>query len=329
MSAPTRIADIIVPDVFVPYVIERTAELSVLVQSGIVVPDPQLDILAAAGGTIIQMPFFKDLTGDDEVLSETTPLDPDKISAVKDQARLLMRGKAWGVSDLAKALSGDDPMAAIANLVAQYWNRREQALLISVLKGVFADNLANDAGDLISNIALAGAGTPSDSNLIGATAVIDGATKLGDAAGALTAIAMHSVPYSRLQKMNLIDFIPDSEGKVNIPTYLGKRVIVDDGCPTASVSGNTQYTTYLFGQGAIGRGDGRAPVPVETDRDSLQGEDYLIHRRHFILHPRGIKWVEGSITGASPTNAECETASHWDRVYEKKNIRIVKLVTNG
>ena len=37
---PTRIADIIVPEVFNPYVIQRTAELSSLVQSGIVVPNP-------------------------------------------------------------------------------------------------------------------------------------------------------------------------------------------------------------------------------------------------------------------------------------------------
>lgn len=326
----TKISDIIIPEVFNPYVVEKTAEKSALIQSGIVVPDAQINELAMKGGTIVKMPFFSDLTGDDEVLSDAGSLTPGKIGTGQDQARLFMRGKAWGVNDLAKALSGEDPMKAIADLVAAYWSRREQAVLVQILNGVFADNLANDSGDLISNIAIEDGDNAAAANLIGGEAVIDAAFKLGDAAGGLTAIAMHSIPYSRLLKNDLIDFVPDSEGKMTIPTYLQKRVIIDDGCPVADggTSGK-KYTSYLFGGGAIGRGEGEAPVPVETDRDSLAGEDYLIHRRHFLLHPRGIKWTEASVAGESPTNAELATAGNWDRVYEKKNIRLVKLVTNG
>jgi hypothetical protein len=37
-----------------------------------------------------------------------------------------------------------------------------------------------------------------------------------------------------MQKNNLIDFIPDAEGHINIPTFLGRRVIVDDGMPNPS-----------------------------------------------------------------------------------------------
>ena len=331
MSA-TKISDIIVPDVFIPYLIEKTAELSSLIQMGIVVPDPALDVLAQTGGKLINMPFFQDLDGADEVLSDSGSLTPGAIGTAQDIAVLHMRGRAWGVNDLAASLSGDDPMGAIASLVAEYWNRREQTLLISTLTGVFADNVANDSSDLVSDIStedFAGDGS-LDANLISAEAVVDAATKLGDAAGKLTALAMHSTVYSRLQKQNLIDFIPDSNGVVNIPTYLGYRVIVNDNCPTeAGTTDGTKYTTYLFGQGAIGRGEGNAPVPVETDRDSLAGEDYLIHRRHFILHPRGIQFGSSSIAGASPTNDEMEEAAQWDRVYEKKNIRLVQLVTNG
>ena len=346
--AATKIADIIIPEVFIPYTIQRTTELSALVQSGIVVPDPQLDELAAKGGTLIQMPFFNDLTGDDEVLSDQTPLTPGKIGTAKDIARLHTRGKAWGVNDLAKALSGADPMKAIADLVADYWNRREQALLFAALNGVFAANAGSNGGDLVHSISIEAGNSATDANLIGAAPVIDAATKLGDAAGKLTAIAMHSVPFSRLQKLEKIEWVPVAEGtdaagmkatqygyrtvggNLEVATYLGKRVIVDDSCPV--VAGGTngfKYTTYLFGQGAVGRGEGQAPVPVETDRDSLQGEDYLIHRRHFLLHPRGIKWNEHTCAGVSPTNAELALAANWTRVYEKKNIRIVKLVTNG
>ena len=113
----TKIADVIVPEVFNPYVIERTAELSALVKSGIIVKDPELDALASAGGRLINMPFWKDLTGDDEVLSDNGALTPGKITAGQDVAALLMRGKAWSVNDLAKALSGDDPMRLIHSLL--------------------------------------------------------------------------------------------------------------------------------------------------------------------------------------------------------------------
>ncbi len=134
----TRIADVIVPEVFNPYVIQRTAELSALSEAGIISNNPELDALASAGGKLINMPFWNDLTGDDEVLSDDGALTPEKIAADRDVACLFMRGKAWSTNDLAKALSGDDPMAAIGDLVAAYWARRRQALLFSILKGAFA-----------------------------------------------------------------------------------------------------------------------------------------------------------------------------------------------
>ena len=53
MTGYTKVADVIVPEVFNPYVIERTAELSALVQSGIIETGPELDKLAsgAAGSS--------------------------------------------------------------------------------------------------------------------------------------------------------------------------------------------------------------------------------------------------------------------------------------
>jgi len=330
--APTKIADIIVPDVFNPYVIQRTAALSALVRSGIVVLDPQMDTLARSGGVIINLPFYNDLTGDDDLLDDDDDLGLANITTGQDQAALLMRGKAWGVTDLAEALSGDDPMKAIGDLVAEFWGRKEQTILIKILAGIFADNLANDAGDHIKDIAIADGNNALDANLIGSDSVIDAATLLGDAAGKLTAIAMHSIPYSRLQKKNLIEFLPDNEQDIGFGLYLGKTVIVDDSCPRAAAGqSGYKYTSYLFGRGAVARGEGAAKVPTETDRDALGGggTDILISRRHFILHPRGIKFTNNTVTKASPSNTELALAANWDRVYESKNIRIVELITNG
>ena len=134
----TKISDVIVPEVFNPYVVQRTMELSALYNSGIIENNEELNKLALAGGKTINMPYWNDLTGDDEVMSDSAALTPAKITSGQDVAVLLMRGKAWSANDLAKALSGDDPMAAIGNLVAGYWERRMQATLISILGGTFA-----------------------------------------------------------------------------------------------------------------------------------------------------------------------------------------------
>ena len=309
----TKIADVIVPEVFNPYVVQKTAELSAFAQAGVISTDPAFDALATAGGKLINMPFWSDLTGDDEVLSDSTPLTPGKITAGQDVATLLMRGRAWKANDLATALSGSDPMAAIGDLVAAYWARQEQKTLINTLKGVFlAASMAGNKSDI------SGAVDPAVAEFTAST-FIDAAYKLGDAESKLTAIAMHSATFASLRKQNLIDYVFDSDNKP-IATYMEKRVIVDDGMPV-SVG---VYSTYLFGAGAIAKGNGAAPVPTETDRDSLQGDDILINRQHFILHPRGVAFQAASVAGSSATNAELATAANWIRAYENKNIRIVE-----
>lgn len=309
----TRITDIIVPEIFNRYLIERTAELSALVHAGIIVPDSQLDELAMTGGTILNMPFWNDLIGDSEILSDTNPLTVNHITTNKDMARLHARGKAWGANDLAKALSGDDPMRAIGDLVAAWWNRDRQKMLYSTLKGVFsAASMAANTHDISVAAGIAA--------VISASTIVDAQQKLGDAADKLTAFSMHSAVYAKLQKDQLIEYKKDPVTGVDFAVYLGKRVIVDDGHPNnAGV-----YTTYLFAPGAIGFGNGAAPVPTETDRDTLQGDDILINRQHFILHPRGVKWTEDTVVGVSPTNTEIENPANWTRVYENKNIRIVQ-----
>ena len=275
------------------------------------------------------MPFFKDLTGADEVLSDASPLTAAAITTGQDNARLHMRGRAWGVNDLAKALSGADPMRAIADLVSSYWARRYQAVLISSLTGVFADNTANDASDMVHDIASDTVAGQSAATKISPSAVIAAAGTLCDAFGRLTAIAMHSVVFQELQNQNVIVYEVPAGGDIKIPTYLGFRVLVDDSLPVnPGATDGFKYTSYLFGEGAAAFGQGGAPVPSETDRDSLAGEDYLITRSHFLMHPRGVEFTETSVAGEAPTNAECENAANWNRVYERKNVRVAALITN-
>lgn len=328
----TRIADVIVPEIFNPYVVVKTKELSALYQSGIVGEVAELQNALNKGNRYFNMPFWNDLTGADESLEDTVgfALTPDKITSGQDMATQLFRGRSWSATDLSATMSGDDPMGAIGDLVAGYWARRRQAALISTLKGVFNGPLASSH---VNNIAAEATSGVSDTTKVSGSAIVDTMSKLGDAHEVLSGIVMHSVVYFNLVKQGLVEDVRDSQGNVLYKAYLGKRIIVDDGVPvtagTDGTSPSTKYTTYLFGQGAIGGADGSPEYPTETDRDKLAGEDILITRQHFVLHPRGVKFTNASVAGTAPTNAELENTANWAKVYSDKHIRMVAMVTNG
>jgi len=325
----TKISDIIEPSVFAPYVIQRTSELSRLVQSGIIESNAQFDALASGAGSVFNMPYWDDLTGESEELSDSSSLTPDKIVADQDKAVKHFRGKAWASNDLAKYLAGSDPMKAIADLVAA-WHARDmqKVVLLNTLSGMFGTALASThVNDIASETGL----SATDANLIGSDAVIDTAGLLGDAWEGIVAMCMHSKPFQRLQKLGLIETEALQDQNITINRFLGREVIVDDGMPKVAGSTNGfKYTTYLFAKGSIALGNGGpdSDEAVETDRDKLAGDDILIHRKHFILHPRGVAFT-GTVAGASPTKTELSTAANWTKKYEDKNIRVLKLVTNG
>lgn len=309
--AKTLISDILKPDVWREYGVKRTAELSALWEAGIVASVP--DITLPVGGGTVNMPFFADLTGDNETLSDSTPLTVGNIGANKDVAAVIGRGRAWSVNDLAAVLSGADPFQAVVDLVATYWARQFQKELLSVLAGGMG------AATMSANVHDVAGGASEVLRCFNATNFIDAVAKLGDAGGELAAVAMHSQTQAYLAKQNLITFVKASDSATQIPFYMGRRVIVDDGLPVASGT----YTSYLFGAGAVGYAeDAIGPQDMETDRDILAGDTVATMRKRFILHPRGIKWT-GSPAGAFPTRVELGTAGNWARVYENKQIRIV------
>ena len=316
--AGTTLSDVIVPELFTKYVVQKTMELSALFNSGIVTNNAEFDRLASEAAPIHNMPYFEDLQGDSENVTEGTDLTAKKITSNKDVSTTIRRAAMWSATDLSAALAGADPMAAIGDLVAGFWARDMQKELINILNGVFAATTMT--GHVLDVSAEEGAAAN-----ISASVFIDGLQMLGDAQGNLTAVAMHSAVKSYLKKQNLITTQRDSNS-VEFETYQDRRVIVDDGCP---YSGGV-YTTYLFGNGAIAFGNGNPVgfVATEVDRDKKKGSgvDYLINRRTFILHPRGVQWTNSSRAAVeSPTRAELANKANWKRVYEDKAIRLVAI----
>lgn len=320
--AGTTLQDVIVPELFNPYVINKTMELSALVQSGIIANTSEFDLLASQAAPTVNMPFFADLTGESEQVIEGKDLDATAIKSGKDVAVILRRAKMWSATDLAAALAGSDPMAAIGNLVAGFWERDMQKELIAILNGVFGTVTGEEAARLDSNILDISTLSGTKANWSG-SAFIDAEQKLGDAKAQLTGICMHSATEAYLKKQNLIETVQPSND-VAFHVYQGKRVIVDDGCPVS----DGVYTTYLFGDGAVALGNGSPAgfVPSEVDRDAKKGSgvDFLINRKTMIIHPRGVAWQGANVANVEgPSRTEVADAANWKPVYEPKQIRMV------
>lgn len=322
----TRLADVIQPEVFTPYVIQQTMEKSALIQSGIVQNDPQFDELASGPNLLVNMPFWNDLGNDEsEVMKDEGNVTVSKITSGQDIARKHGRVKAWGANGLSALLSGDDPMKAIGQRVADYWARDLQRTLLATLSGIFkSSSMSSKVLDIT--------GEPGTDSLLDGDSFIDAGQLMGDAKDLLTGVMMHSAVEAYLAKRQLIEYVQEAEQSDRIPYFMNKRVIVDDAMPYDTETGVGEM--YIFGQGAIALGNGSHPniVPTEVDRNkqSYSGEEVLINRRIFILHPRGVKWQEpaSGYTDVFPTNAEIDNGSRWTRVYEPKAIRIVKFRFN-
>ena len=321
MDKYTSISDVIQPELFTEYVQEKTAEKSEIMFAGVVENNPQLDKLVTGGGTVLTMPKWNDLSGKSQVFTESKDIEVSGITTHPELATVIMRVNAWGSHDLAGALAGDDPMQRIAGLVSDWWVRDEKANILSILKGVC--NSTTMAGHVY------GASTPK---AISSSEVLNAKQLMGDASDLLTMIYMHSATFTELQKQNVIQFIPSAESKIQIPTYLGYRVIYDDSCPINYENDNTtikSYNTFLLARGCIQRGSGIPVsfVPTETDRDSLGSKDVLINRQAKVLHPKGISWIGASnITAETPSDEELATGTNWKLVAESKKVGIVKMV---
>jgi hypothetical protein len=328
-------SDVIIPEIFTPYVIEQSTLRNQFLSSGVVQPMAELN--ATEGGDFVKVPFWKaNLSGDAEVLTDSTSLIPGKITADTQVGVILHRGRAFESRDLAALAAGADPMAAIGAKVGEYIANQQQKDLYKSLEGVFG--------------ALTGSDSPAFTDLrfdttgmgpLGPRQVAQARAKLGDQGDKLSAVAMHSACYYDLVERKAIDYVTNTEARLStaatgastinaiggsiagsfsneytVPFYMGLRVIVSDDITNSA--GN--YACYFFTNGAVATGEQQA-LRTETDRDILAKSDAMAMDWHNVYHPVGAKW---GVTTTNPTQAQLATITNWSKVYETKNIGIVR-----
>lgn len=346
-----RLSDVVIPEVYMGYQALNTPELTAFWQAGLVVRTELMDTIARTGGKTGTLPFWKDLDSNIEPnMSNDDPDDkavPNKVGTGTMTYRKAFMNQGYSSMDLIGELSGSEPLQHIRNRFGTYWARQYQRRLIASLKGLLADNIANNAGDMVVNIST----ETGDAARFNATSVVMAAGTMGDAldANGFAAIAMHSAIRTKAVLDQDIIFIPDAQGKLTIATYKGMRVVVDDALiysGTANTA-NAVYMTVLIGTGFWGfgseigscfaAGEGVPMTPVAVERDERAGNgggmETIWERKTTILHPYGWSWTDptgaDALTEFSPVLTDLAKAAPWTRVVDRKQAPIAFLLSKA
>jgi hypothetical protein len=341
--ANTLINDVIIPEIYADYLAVDGPEKTAFFAAGVAARNPLLDTMASGGGRILTVPFWKDLDASDEpnysTDATTDVAAPAKVVAGEQIARLAFLNQGYSSADIAAELAGSDPMQRVRNRFGTYWMRQWQRRVIASLEGLLADNVANDSSDMVNDVSGATNADVTASTVFSRAAFTGAAFTSGDHFDDYQAVAVHSVVYKRMVDNDDVEFVPDSQGQLTIPTFMGRRIIVDDGLPFTPAAGAlagdaaAKYTSILFASAAIGYGEGTPRTPVEIEREAAQGNgggiETLWERKQWLIHPFGFQFTSNTVTGQSPTWANLRLAVNWNRVVERKNVPIAFLTTNG
>jgi hypothetical protein len=333
--ATTRLSDVIYGPLFLPTTIQRIAQLSRIRNSPIVSADAELQRFANGPGDLVQMPFWNDLTGNSNVSTDDPAhsATPNKLTQGQDMARKIRRNNGWQSANLVASMLAEDPLDAVAQLIAEYWVREEQRIMGQQMAGVFS--AASMAGNVLDVASENGAVSPV---LLDAEVASNAYALLGEYGQTLSAVLMHSRVFYNLRAQRAIEFGKDPVTGLDFVRWDDKDVFVSDQCPSeAGEDSGFKYTSYLFGNGAIGyaeaTGEGGPKKPVEIDSVAAagngEGVETVWYSRHWVMHPRGVSFSGEPASASGVTDAELAAGSNWTRVYDPKLVRMIAVTTNG
>lgn len=339
----TNIASLWNPPVWINGIAERVTTRPGLINSGILISDPEITLAASGPGTKIEIPFVKEVHIDDAPQVEDNDAVFGSVSSGQQTAAILNREVGIGRTALSKAVSGVDGLRLGFDFIGDNRLRNRQKTLLSMLRGIFGIAAAPNAGTaafkaLRKDIFIEAGGSAAAGNLFSGDAFLDTLQLLGELKEVMqgAVIVTHSVIETAMTKQDDIATIRDSAGEIVTRTYKGQMpVFLSDALVRAGATSGFVYETYILLPGSVAYGE-KPQVPDVGEAASLQYlEDAsknnvgVIDRTRFIMHPQGAKWG-GTPAGQSATNAELATEANWTSpLADIKNARILCLRTNG
>ncbi len=240
---------------------------------------------------------------------------PVEISGDKQTCMLIQRMKAFKAKDFTKELTGADPMTHIRNKIARYYNQVWEKELMNIAQAVLA--VAGLSGHVLD----------LEGKAIEAGTIYDAEqAALGDMAGGLGLMVMHSMIFKEYKKMEMVDYdkyVVNGviQKEVTLPTIAGKHVLVTD---RATESGGT-YLTYLFGEGVFLSCDKKNyenQYTTNYDPEASAGIDKFYTKQGKVLHPNGLSLAVDNIAKESPTFEELGATANYALKYNTKNVKM-------
>lgn len=335
--AITKLTDHVAVKTFASVLEERIITNSKIRQSGLVTTDPRITAKAQSAGFEGVLPFWKrPAAGEATTMSddESNKLTPAKVTQGQMTARMIQRALGFSAMDIADYVDNADALEYAYGEFARLWVGDEESTLLSIVKGILADNVANDSGDMLKNVSI-GTGSITAAQKMSVANIIEARKQLGDLGGQLTNLVAHSDVINNLRAAEPNAFVPASQTKLGLETYAGLNVVETDnlGIDT-TVTNYSKYDSYLCGNGLFGYAAGSfGEQSLAQVRDELagygSGQETILTRRRYIMHPLGFTNKVAPSNSVSQTNTELGTAATWDRVVDRKAIPLVVVRTNG
>lgn len=327
------------PDVFTDYIQEVDPVHTSIINSGVLRVSPDISAVLTDKNNVFTVPNYAPLSGDAKNYDGETDNTPVEVSANKQTGMAFRRMAAWKDQDFTRELTGADPLGDVARKVAYYQQKNNQKELLSIVDGVLGvSGMSTHVKDISASKGGQTTATATAENRLSGDTFLDAAQEaLGDNFDDLTMVAMHSRVYTNLLKLQLVNNIATTPGAysrgVQFGLLLNKYlVMVDDSLTTGTKDGLTTYNTYLLGEGAIATARNvriDRPNYVDYDPESKGGVNKLYSKWGMALHPLGMSIDTTKIANNSPTRTELGTADNWTKVWDAKNIKLAKIVSNG
>ena len=289
-------------------------------------------------GNVATLPFYVPLNVFDAGMAALnndglTDNVPVEIAGKKQTCMLVQRMKAFKANDFTKELTGADPLGHIQQRVAEYYAQVWENELMNIADAVLGvKELEDHVLDLTTT------GTVGEANLVNATTLIDAEEQaLGDMAGGMGLIVMHSKIFAAYQKLQLVEYMKFNsgnalQGEVTLPTINGKVVLRTNYYTVDNSGAVPVYKTYLFGEGAFlgaNKTNYENSYYVDYDPETAAGVEMLYTKQGRVLHPNGLSLAVDNIANESPTFAELGTTANWGLRFNHKNIKMGLIKTNG
>ena len=303
------------------------------------------------GSLYARIPYFGRIDGStsqnndgatDVVSTTTTTFEQGFITA--------SRMDAWTERSFAGNISGGvDFMDNVAVQIADYKLDVKQRMLLAILEGVFSMKTDGDsvaakaAAEFLDKHVYDISENDGEDAMVNVDTLNKAIQKAcGDNKSLFKLAIMNSAVASRLEDLKLIKFMTQTdengiERELEMGTWNGRLVLVDDNMPVDDSGDEPVYTTYVLGEGSIILDNIGDNVPYEMNRDPKTngGQDTLYVRDRYICGVNGISFEKPASVTASAKNSDLSDGANWQIINNgveavpHKSIAVCKIISKG